>query len=282
MKNLFGKSLLLAACLVLSIFTYASAVEFNGYLDDGTGLDGTEYSNSFTAGWYNGHDTQNSRYKPGTLPSTSWYIPYNQTTTVRWEYSGSDLYLYTAVPITAKYMFWAPDGNAAYTPDDKTFYGGKNKMNYKDATHSEMVVFWNNDNNTKDGEVSAYLRADRGSSNGVSDITLDSYASSLDFIINKIDDPNDSEFAGCSYGNDNNSFCDKARDIPMSFEFLFKNITNLEKESLLSGIEYFGLEFHLSPEGYVAESAPVPEPATLLLLGSGLLGLAVYRRKSKK
>lgn len=35
-------------------------------------------------------------------------------------------------------------------------------------------------------------------------------------------------------------------------------------------------------KGLKAEVAPVPEPATLLLLGGGLAGLALYRRKQKK
>ena len=52
--------------------------------------------------------------------------------------------------------------------------------------------------------------------------------------------------------------------------------------SLTFAEQGYGMDITQFTTGSATSSAPVPEPATLLLLGSGLLGLAGFRKKFKK
>lgn len=64
--------------------------------------------------------------------------------------------------------------------------------------------------------------------------------------------------------------------------FLFTNDSELFNWGVINLEGYNLLEIgKLSHVGLVGETAPVPEPATMLLLGSGLLGLAGFRKRIK-
>ncbi|MCD4718412.1 MAG: PEP-CTERM sorting domain-containing protein [Desulfobacula sp.] len=46
--------------------------------------------------------------------------------------------------------------------------------------------------------------------------------------------------------------------------------------------DYTNAGGYYNPQGYISESAPVPEPATMLLFGLGILGIAGVSRKKLK
>jgi hypothetical protein len=275
MKNAFENVPRIAAAALLALLFMSGPATAASITLDGIFDGSPPYSSSDTVGWFNGHKTEDSIYGDQNSPLGTTTIHYG-IGELAGDTSGTDyFFLYVDVPLYAKNMIWEgkdwkndypvtnTDPNAGLTEADVSSYRvhhethhnpGDMKLDFKGATGSEKLVLNNSSGNE---EFKANLAGDADNTFG-----LVGFKDSVDYLI-------DSGLA--------TEALSLARDTKMSFEFQFE-LDSAQNNALLALFDN-GIEFHLSPERGLN---PVPVPSTMLLLCSGLIGLAGFRKKFKK
>lgn len=276
MKKVFKSIPRFAAAALLALLFMSGPATAASFTLDGIFDGSPPYSTPMTVSWFNGH-------KPAP---DSIYGDFNDqlgTTMIHYGVgelaggpSGTDyFFLYVEAPLYAKNMIWEDkdwknvypvantDPDVGLTEADVSSYRvhhethhnpGDMKLDYGGATGSEKLVL-NDSSGAK--QFMANLAGDADETFG-----LIGFKDSVDFLID-------------------NGLATEAlsleRDRKMSFEFQFE-LDKAKNDAFLTLFDN-GIEFHLSPERGLT---PTPEPATLLLLSSGLIGIAGFRKKLKR
>lgn len=272
--NSLNSAVVLASALVLLAAPITSMA--GSFKLDGIKAAPDMYTESFSAGWFNGHNGDNYP-ESGSFMSTVHYgtgtdIAEVGTSTEATEYS----WLFLEVPLEAKNMIW---GESVFTAQDKIDYG-KNGFDFKGATHSEKVIFgesgkeitinfggrFDRDDGTPSGNPTEGKDGivDNGSS-----LTILDVRDSVDFLVGS---------GQCGTSGNADTTCE-ARTRTMSFEIKFAALSDQQKTNLFAGITSNELDFHLSPDR-VADVSQVPVPAAFWLFGSALIGFIGFSRRT--